>query len=297
MTYTVVFFMKISTEIGSIAKIIGEERAVEYVAKAGFDAWDFSMFAMCRYDWATKSLLKNHHPLASDNYLAFARKLKQIGLDNGICCNQSHAPFPTYCKEIRSYLKRAIECTAEAGGKICVIHPDNNKSPQENAEMYLELLPFAKQHNVKIATENMWNWNKELDQSSFAACATPSSFCEHIDVINDDFFVACLDIGHAEMRGSDTTAVEMIKALGPRLKALHIHDNDRWHDSHQIPFSMNIDFLPILKALKAIGYDGYFTLEADKYLNDFTADNVFDGINNMANSAKKLVEIFNDIKG
>ena len=43
--------MKISTEIASAARIIGEEKAVEYVAKAGFDAWDFSMFSMCKYDW------------------------------------------------------------------------------------------------------------------------------------------------------------------------------------------------------------------------------------------------------
>ena len=36
--------MKISTEIGSIATLVGEEKAVELVAKIGFDAWDFSMF-------------------------------------------------------------------------------------------------------------------------------------------------------------------------------------------------------------------------------------------------------------
>ena len=34
--------MKISTEIASAAKLVGEEKAVEYAAKAGFDAWDFS---------------------------------------------------------------------------------------------------------------------------------------------------------------------------------------------------------------------------------------------------------------
>lgn len=288
--------MKTSTEIASAAKIIGEEKAIEYVAKSGFDAWDFSMFAMCKYDWGTNSVLATDHPLSSNNYLAFARRLKQIGLDNGIHCNQSHAPFPVYCKEIRSYLKRAIECTAEAGGKICVIHPDNYKSAQENAEMYSELLPFAKDCGIKIATENMWCWDNELDQSSFAACATPKSFCEHIDVLNDNFMVACLDIGHAEMRGSDTTATEMIKALDHRLQALHIHDNDKWHDSHQIPFSMDIDFVPIIKALKEINYSGYFTLEADKYLSDFSADNVFDGIKNMSDSAKRLVEIYNSIQ-
>ncbi len=285
--------MKISTEIGSAAKIICEEKAVEYVAKAGFDAWDFSMFSMCKYDWGTKSLLENNHPLASENYLSFARKLKQIGLDNGIHCNQSHAPFPVYCKEIRSYLKRAIECTAEAGGKICVIHPDNNKNAQENSEMYLELVPFAKECGVKIATENMWNWDKEKDQSCFAACATPKNFCDHVDTAKG--IVACLDIGHAEMKGSDTTAAEMILALGNRLKALHIHDNDKWHDSHQIPFSMDIDFMPILKALKEIGYNGYFTLEADRYLSNYTAQNVFDGIKNLADSAKKLVKVYNSL--
>lgn len=284
--------MKISTEIGSAAKLIGEERAVQYVAEAGFDAWDLSMFAMCKYDKGRQMLSENSHPFASDNYLSFVRKLKQIGLDNGIVCNQSHAPFPSAVKEIRSYFKRAIECTAEAGGQICIIHPDNKKSAQENAEMYNELLPFAKDHGVKIATENMWNWNNEKNESTFAACSTSESFIEHIDIVNDDFLVACLDIGHAEMRGSGSGAVNMIHALGNRLQALHIHDNDKWHDSHQIPFSMSIDFDAVVKALRDINYQGYFTLEADRYLQVFHEDNIAAGIKNMAVCARKLADMF-----
>lgn len=283
--------MKISTEIESASNIIGKEKAIEYIAKAGFDAWDFSMFAMCRYDWSRKALLENNHPLASNNYLAFARRLKRIGNDYGIICNQSHAPFPSSCPEIRSYFKRAIECTAEAGGKICVIHPDNDKSAQENAEMYLELLPFAKECGVKIATENMWNWDGAKDQSSFAACATSESFNEHLDAVNDDYFVACLDIGHAEMRGSGSGAAAMIYALGGRLQALHIHDNDKWHDSHQIPFSMSVDFNSVVKALKDINYKGYLTLEASNYLKSFSSDNVFEGIKNLAAADKRLADM------
>ena len=284
--------MKTSTEIHSTAKIVGEEKAVELIAKAGFDAWDFSMFRMCGYNWETQQAVPTDNPLSGSNYLEFARRLKKIGLDNGITCNQSHAPFPSSCPGIRSYFKRAIECTAEAGGNICIIHPDNNKSPEENAEMYFELLPFAKQCGVKIATENMWNWDTEKDEASFAACATPESFNAHLDAVGDDFLVACLDIGHAEMKGLGTNAVEMIKALGPRLQALHIHDNDLWHDSHQLPFSMQIDFDAVVKALKDINYSGYFTLEADAYLNAYTEENVFIGVKKLAESAKRLVQIY-----
>ena len=241
--------MKISTEIYSTARHVGEEKAIELIAKAGFDHWDFSMFEMGRIDWNTFTLLESDHPLTKPNYLEFARKLKKVGLDNGITCNQSHAPFPVRVPAILDLQKRAIECTAEAGGKICIIHPDNNSSCEKNAEMYFDLLPFAKEHGVKIATENMWNWENGATQSCFAACSTAESFKQHIDIVNDPNLVACLDLGHAEMRGSGDGAPYMIRELGHRLQALHIHDNDRLHDSHQIPFSMDIDFVEIAKAL------------------------------------------------
>ncbi|MBR4888713.1 MAG: sugar phosphate isomerase/epimerase [Clostridia bacterium] len=287
--------MKISTEIYSTARIVGLEKAVELCGKAGFDAWDFSMFDMCRIDWSTKTPLDIPNELNGPRYLEFARKLKRIGLENGMVCNQSHAPFPVTVPAVRSYLKRAIECTAEAGGEICIIHPDNDKTPEENAEMYAELLPFAKGCGVKIATENMWNWDSEKNESSFAACATGESFKKHIDVINDDFFVACLDLGHAEMRGSGDGAANMIKALGHRLKALHIHDNNRLNDDHQIPFSMNIDFAEIVKALKEMNYEGYFTLEADAFLKDYNEENVFEGVLKLKESARKLADMFEQL--
>ena len=287
--------MKISTEIASASKIVGEEKAIELIAKAGFDGWDFSMFSMARYNWGTRKIEPSDHPLSGANALSFVKKLKKIGLDNGITCNQSHAPFPTCCDEIRSKYKLAIECTAEAGGNICIIHPDNDKSPVENAEIYFELLPFAKACGVKIATENMWNWDNVKNQASPAACSSSESFVAHLKAVNDDYFVACLDIGHAEMKGLNTSAVEMIKAIGGKLQALHIHDNDLWHDSHQIPYSMSIDFGAVVKALKEIGYSGYFTLEADAYLNKFDKFTVVDGIKNLHDSVKKLAEEFESL--
>ena len=206
-------------------------------------------------------------------------------------CNQSHAPFPTiYMSD--DILKRAIECTAEAGGSICIIHPWNNWNAEENAEVYNRLLPFAKDHGVRIATENMWNWEKGAPTSCFAACATSEDFVRHVDVVNDPYLVACLDIGHAEMVGSGDGAANMIKALGPRLQALHIHDNDKLHDSHQIPFSMQIEFEPIVKALKEVNYSGYLTLESTNYLTAYTAENVLEGARRLHESVQRLADMF-----
>lgn len=282
--------MKISTETRSVVNHVGYEKAIEYIAKAGFDGWDFSMLSMVKYDWQNKVALPTDDPLAGSDYLKLARRMKQIGLDNGIVCNQSHAPYPTYCKEVRDCFYRAIECTAEAGGEICVIHPDNFKSAEENSELFFELLPFAKQHNVKIASENMWSWKRDVGTVP-AACSDGKDFLAHMEAVKDDYFVACLDLGHAEMRGLNTSAVEIIDTLGSYLQALHVHDNDFEHDSHQIPFSMKIDFLPIAKALKRNNYSGYITLEAVSYLADRNADNVLDGLCDMAKAARRFADM------
>ncbi len=282
----------ISTEIASVAHVVGEERAIELCARAGFDAWDFSMFAMASYDWGTGCLRETGHPLTGNDYAAFAKRLRRIGEDCGIHCNQSHAPFPVMIPAIRDRLRRAIECTALAGGKICIIHPDNNKNAEENAEMYMELLPFAKDCGVKIATENMWNWNSAEDHAAPAACSHHEDFLAHIRAVNDPDLVACLDIGHAEMRGLSTTAPTMIRTLGDSLQALHIHDNDCWHDSHALPLTGNIDFAAVTAALREVGYSGYFTLECDQALRGCTAENVAEGVERMADTARRLVAMF-----
>ena len=41
--------MKISTQIDVGSHLVGEEKTVELIAKAGFDARDFSMFGTAQY--------------------------------------------------------------------------------------------------------------------------------------------------------------------------------------------------------------------------------------------------------
>jgi len=287
--------MRISTEIDSLSRLVGCERAIELLAKAGFDAWDLSMFGMAKLEKGTLHVKDSDHPLRGANYAAYAKRLRKVGEDCGIHCNQSHAPFPSRGEEMMYYIKRAIECTAIVGGDVCVIHPDNNKSAEENAQMYFELLPFAKEHGVRIATENMWNWDRELDQATTAACSHHEDFKAHLRAVNDPYLVACLDIGHAAMKGLNTSVKEMILTLGDDLAALHIHDNDRWHDSHAIPGSMEIDFDEMVESLRQIHYQGYFTLEANSYAKGFTAETAFDCAKGLATAARRLADRFDTV--
>ena len=47
-----------------------------------------------------------------------------------------------------------------------------------------------------------------------------------------------------------------------------------------------------LVCVNMIGYSGYFTLEADAYLKDYTSENIFEGIMKMADSAKRLAKMY-----
>ncbi len=286
--------MKISTETESLFRQFGEEKGLEALAKAGFDGWDFSLTKICHYDKDSKTAQPGDHPLGGNAYLSYVRSLRRISDDLGLQCNQSHAPFPTTCSGIRDSLKRAIECTAEAGGSICVIHPLHRDTVAVNVEFYEALLPFAKACGVKIATENILSRPRGSDRYYPATTSTPEGICGLLKAINDPDFVACMDIGHGEIAGCGTTAVEMIHALGHHLQALHIHDNNKQLDQHLLPFDGSIDFAPIMKALKDIGYAGWLTLEADMYLKKLPKEQAEPGLARMAAAVRRLKKMYEE---
>ncbi|MBQ8295602.1 MAG: hypothetical protein IJX87_04115 [Clostridia bacterium] len=73
-----------------------------------------------------------------------------------------------------------------------------------------------------------------------AACSHHDDFKAHLELLPADVFVACVDIGHAEMAGLSTSAAQMIETLGDRVLALHVHDVDLVHDNHQVPFTQKL---------------------------------------------------------
>ena len=261
--------MYVSTAIDSFLAYGDKKQVIKMLQDAGFTAYDFSMMG----PW-----LKPCEFLIADDYLEKAKELRAYADEIGMPCNQAHAPFPTcltddvsyegidyaeYNVQIHKQILRSIEVAGVLGAKIIVVHPWNYYNAEQNAELYKSFEQAARKAGVKIAVENMWNWNPGEPTACAAACSHHEDFKAHMELLDPEVFVACLDIGHAEMAGLDTSAVQMIETLGSHLQALHIHDNDRIHDNHALPYTMKIDFEPILEALKKIGYTGDITMEAD----------------------------------
>ncbi len=286
--------MKISTEIASFKKYGSNRQILQLLKNAGFECYDFSMFLQTEECF-----------IYCDDYLEQAKQLREFADSIGIECNQAHAPFPIYLpqpggfreflldsisnglgknirecanpdeefhQQMKVLIYRAVEIAGILGAKNCVVHPFNDYDAQQNCQMYQQFVSASHKYGAKIAVENMWNWDDDKEMVVPAACSHHDDFKKHLDLLPADTFVACLDIGHAEMQGLRTDIYQMITTLDRRLACLHVHDNDTLHDNHHLPYTSKIDFSKMVKALQQISYTGDITFEADSYMRCFDVE-------------------------
>lgn len=266
--------MFLSTTTGILTKEFGEKQAIKIIADAKFDAYDFSF-----------TTIRDDSPIFSDDYLSYANELKCLADENKIFCNQAHAPYhssygiPEKDEKMFNLIVRSMEVAAVLGAKIIVVHPKQHLTYAEhqqelfemNVEFYNSLIPYCKKFNIKVACENMWQYNPATKAIIDSTCSRAWEFCKYIDAINSEWIVGCLDIGHASLVGTDIP--DFIRTMGnKRLQALHIHDTDLKNDLHTLPFTQKIDYVAVMKALNEIEYKGDFTYEADGFLKHFPID-------------------------
>lgn len=265
--------MLLSTLTSHLAGIYGDTEAIRIIKAAGFDAYDFSAFQMFQ---------QADYALNGPQYREYAARLRAAADDCGIVCNQSHAPFASSVgeavrdEEIFEAIVRAMETASILGAKIIVVHPKQHlqyethieELKEMNKAFYGRLIPYCEQFGIKVACENMWQYNRAAERIIDSTCSRPEEFCEYIDMMNSPWIVGCLDVGHVALTDADLPY--FVRTMGKsRLQALHVHDNDLHRDTHTLPYTQSIAFEPFLNALSEIGYEGDFTFEADVFIQKF----------------------------
>lgn len=299
--------MKISTTTDTLARKYGDEKAIIALAAAGFDAIDYSMYI---HEEETGVF-------AANQFESYAKKLKHTADTAGIVFGQIHAHMPRpshpdYVARMKLWDDLAMRSIMTAAILECpyvVIHPiimlerRYHTLYQENfdfnVEYYGKMKPYLKEYGVKVAIENMWHFDDDKQIICPSVCSSAEEMNKLCDVLGDGF-VTCLDIGHAVLTGQ--TPEDMIHTLGDTLKVLHVHENNGYDDTHDIPFNglpvgmmfpekentKKINWDKVMKALNDVNYDGTFSLEADSFLRKFPIELANDALIFMAKVARHL---------
>lgn len=264
--------MKLSIETHVPIQNFGVYDGIKAIKDVGFDAFDFS------YYWMSED---ESNKIIGDDYIEYAKKLRNYIDEIEIECNQAHAPFdfrygmkmdetePTYTSIVRS-----IESAAVLGAKNIVVHAISGMPEDEfeayNLEFYGSLAPYAEKAGIHIAVENLFKWSPE-DGPYPRILGTPTELSEFIKKLNSEVFTACIDVGHAAITGTEPE--DFISGMSKgTVKALHIQDSNYINDCHTIPYLGKIHWNNIAEALKNQGYDGDLTFEVFGFLRSFPKD-------------------------
>lgn len=269
--------MLLTEQTEQLGYFYGDKKAIEMIADAGFDSIDYSMFCMS----------DDSHILNTDEYKKYALSLKEAADKRGIPFTQAHAPFSfpldkgedEFLKVANKKVLRAMEVASILGAEIIVVHPIHfrpyyrNKDflKEFNINYYKSLIPYCEEFGIKVACENMWQYNHKRHSITDSVCSQPEEFCEYLDEIGSEFIVGCLDLGHCSL--TNIEAQDALRKMGAkRVRALHVHDNDYLDDCHALPGYGEMNWDEITKALADINYAGNFTFEADNFIKDAGKD-------------------------
>lgn len=150
--------------------------------------------------------------------------------------------------------ERCLEVFAEVGATLMNLHldcrvPGHDPSfiDRRNLESIEKLLPTAERLGITLMVENV-----EGDDAE--------SLAPVLDAL--PMVGLHLDIGHANIgKGRKSNTESLLKRYGTRLTHVHLSDNKGKSDDHLAIGAGTIDWRREMRAVKATGYDGTFTLE------------------------------------
>ena len=290
--------MKTVMHTSFLEEKFGIEKAIDLIADAGFDGLDYSDFM------SEQSLSKR------DDYIEKAKAIREKAESRGLKFCQTHGPMVTgllkkYPLEyVQSCTVRSIEVASLLGAEAVVIHPIQDPLHKlgdesvfnRNMEFFKYFIPYCEKYNVKIAIENMCKTDPKSGVVHDGVCAHPLEYIRYIDELNSPYATACFDTGHCAATGREPHDVIRIVG-GKRITCLHLHDNNYRADQHMLPFTMDMDWIEICKALAEVDYKGHITMEASNYTKKFPDEFIPVALKFKADIARFIADTVEKYKG
>ncbi len=159
------------------------------------------------------------------------------------------------------YFHALIDFCADLGGSVLVIGSPKQRNvpdgvPQDRIwritrQFFLDCIPLAKKRAVTLCIEPL-----AREETNFINTAAEAM--KMVDEVNSPYFKLHLDVKAMNDEARPTEGI--IESARGYLAHFHANDANR-----KGPGFGDTDFVPILRALKQIGYDGYISIEVFDY--------------------------------
>lgn len=270
--------MKLSTSTNIVFErpdksIMLMEDMLELASAAGFDTFDVSF-----YDWSLP-----HSPFLTADWERWIDGIVKKKDALHVRFGQCHAYTYDFCRpmpeEERNWheklVMRSIECCARLGAELCVTHPDTDfesaapvsASKEKNLAYFFELLKKTESCGMRFAVENMCDYAIKPKRKYGA---TPEELVDFVKTLGSPRMGICWDFEHADIMQQDQR--KSLLYIGKYLTATHVsdtHSPDNPDLMHVMPLFGTVDWKTAVHTLKEIGYEGYFSFEANNYGNAF----------------------------
>ncbi len=189
---------------------------------------------------------------------AYGRKIAELAAASKLRVRDVHGYSGTdgeitYTDELflAANINRLEFCEA-VGAEVLVLHLPVRvyKTMEERlanaAAMLRALEQPAKEAGVRLAVENL---GPQIQIEGFIEALLERFGPEQVGF--------CYDSGHALFTGQ----ADLVRRLGGRVIATHLHDNNGHKDEHRLPGLGKVDWPMVVSAMKAAGYTGTWNLE------------------------------------
>ncbi len=234
--------------------------AVYAFKEVGFDSLDIYFNKVI--DW-----------LAEEEQDEWVNQMNQAIEETGMPISQCHAYFgkTKSIEEYKERVARSIELAGRMHISWAVVHPITHKEDVTLEESICENVGFFKQLQTVAAPGGVGVAFENIHGTEYATAEALIALCQEAEPYGS--VGVCWDTGHANMV-PDMNQAESIMRLGKLLKCTHIHDNHGKTDEHTLPMMGNIEWQPIIKALKESGYEGDLVYESGQPMKHLPDDNI-----------------------